>query len=612
MHLIHVAWNILLGASPDSIGRNVSVVDCILTALVLSVAIAAPKLGDRWWTTLERFFSRLARQRVRVWLGMGLTVLAVRAAFLPVWPIPRPEIHDEFSYLLGADTFASGRLTNPQHPLWPFFETIHILQKPSYASKYQPGQALAMAVGQRLFGHPWFGIWLSCGVMSAALCWCLQGWLPPGWALLGGAIAALRLGLFSYWIDSYWGGAVAAIGGALVLGAYPRLVRQRKFGYVWALGAGIVVLVISRPFEGGLLSLPILAAIALWSWKRATEQGWAPIIQRLALPLAGVLTITGIALAYYDWRITGKLTRLPYVEHDLQYSVAPPLYVLPLRPAPVYGHPDLQRWHQGHVDAAKIATIQHDKEADFDRFHNQGIDLMLYYRDRSWQGIKGRLLSFNGFAHQWFGMALLLAACMLPWVVRDRRVRLALVSFTLVIIGVSLDLASFGHYAAPALAAGFVCMMQCLRHLRQCKLGQRPTGLFLSRALPAVSILGLLGAEVAVRPYRLGDFVKENPNHLIRSEILQKLNNLPGKQLVIARYPPNYDYSRFEYIFNRADIDASQVVWARDRGDVDNPKLLDYFRDRSVWLLDASADPPKLIPYRPAETPSTPGVKSQW
>jgi hypothetical protein len=612
MHFLTIGWNFVVGASPDTVARKVSVAECILTLFVLSIAFVAPRLGGRWWTRIEMFFMRLARHRVRVWLGVGLMVLAVRAVFLPVWPIPNPEIHDEFSYLLGADTFASGRLTNPQHPLWPFFESMHVLQRPTYASKYPPGQALIMAVGQRVFGHPWFGIWLSCGIMSAAVCWCLQGWLPPGWALLGGVIAALRLGLFSYWIDSYWGGAVAAAGGALVLGAYPRLVRGRRFAYVWALAAGLVILVISRPFEGGLLSLPVLLALAVWIWKNAAERGWAPLIRRVALPLAGVLAVTVAALGYYDWRITGKIMRLPYVEHDLQYSLAPPLYVLPLRPAPVYHHPDLQRWNQGHVDAAAIQTIQHSKDAEFERFHNQGIDVLLYYRDRSWQGLKGRLLSFNKFAHEWFGVALLVAVCMLPWVVWDRRIRLALICFGLVILGVSLDLASFAHYAAPAVAAGFVCIVQCLRHLRQCTWGRRPTGLWLSRALPALSILFLLGAEVTVRPYRIGDFTKENEKHLVRADLLEKLRKLPGRQLVIARYPRNYDYSRFEYVFNRADIDASHVVWARDRGNIDNGKLLDYFRDRSVWLLDAAADPPRLMPYRSAETPSVPGTKALW
>jgi len=72
-----------------------------------------------------------------------------------------------------------------------------------------------MAIGKRLFGHPWFGVWLSCGALAAALLWALEGWFAPSWALFG-TLLAIPLCSFSYWMNSYMGGSVAAIGGALV------------------------------------------------------------------------------------------------------------------------------------------------------------------------------------------------------------------------------------------------------------------------------------------------------------------------------------------------------------------------------------------------------------
>ena len=78
-----------------------------------------------------------------------------------------------------------------------------------------------------------------------------------------------------------------------------------------------------------------------------------------------------------------------------------------------------------------------------------------------------------------------------------------------------------------------------------------------------------------------------------RAAVLAQLNALPERQLVFVRYKPAHD-TLIEWVYNGSDIDNSKVVWARDMGAVENQELIQYYKDRRVWLLESDKTPPKL------------------
>jgi hypothetical protein len=565
---------------PESAAPSLLIIETGASAIALGFAFCWPRAGGSLFAAAERLFGCLARRSRLSVLTVGLSALLIRLCMLPLAPIPQPFIHDEFSFLLAGDTFASGRLTNPTHPMWQHLESFHITQKPSYMSMYFPAQGMVLAAGKKLAGNPWYGVCVSAALMCSAMCWMMQGWLPPGWALLGGILAVLRLALFSYWVNGYYGGAVAAIGGALVLGALPRIMRKAHVSDGLLMALGIALLANTRPYEGMLLCAPDFGALIWWLAAKPGPLRKKPpalvLLRRAAAPVA-VLVLTGGCLAYYDFRVFGDPLTLPYQVNRATYASAPVFVWEPPRKEPAYRHRVMREFYTGW------------ELKDF-----------LYARTPA-GFVSGTVKKLAIVVLFFYGTALFAPLVMLPWVVRDRRVLFLVAAGAVYAAGLCMNAWLFPHYLAPFAGGLYVFLVQAMRHLRAWRPGRQPYGLAMVRILPALCLL-LAGVRVFAAPLGIGIdrfptmWYGTEPLGLARARMLKELESRSGRQLAIVRYSATHSVFD-DWVYNAADVDKAKVVWAREMDGPHNAELLKYFADRRVWLVEPDSTPPGITPY---------------
>jgi hypothetical protein len=158
-------------------------------------------------------------------------------------------------------------------------------------------------------------------------------------------------------------------------------------------------------------------------------------------------------------------------------------------------------------------------------------------------------------------------------------------------MGMMCGVRALPHYFAPAFGALLIIGATGLQTVGRWKWKGRPYGFLL-----VVALCGIAFAYSA-RRIVIQSVVSKLPYNTLsyRPTVIDRLWHTAGKHLVIVHYTATHSLHE-EWVYNDADIDGSRIVWAQDMGDR-NRELLDYYRDRKVWIIQPDIDPLAVQPY---------------
>jgi hypothetical protein len=254
-------------------------------------------------------------------------------------------------------------------------------------------------------------------------------------------------------------------------------------------------------------------------------------------------------MLYYNFKVTGNPLDTPYASHYRQYDLGTPFLWSKARPQPPVQNAHIREVHRWE------------------------------YNDRTEQmTVIMKIVDWRLLSQLYLGIPLSICTmCALPFI-RWWRLRTGpLVAMSLPLV---LSLLMFvwvsPHYAAPAAAAYYIVGIVVLRRMFH-------AWPLVTQCLVAFVLLNAVGQYKNPANQWLWnkqDFIAD------RKSVLHKLEQVPGRKVVFVEYRPGYDVNQ-EWIYNRADIDHSETIWAHEMGPK-NEDVINYYPDRQFWRLVAS------------------------
>jgi hypothetical protein len=544
-------------------------------------------------------------------LLVGLVGGAVAVCFSLVrWPVPK--IHDEFSHLLVADTLLQGRLSNPTPPVWPAFQSEHIVVTPSYASKYPIGNGALFALGRLIAGVPQAGLWLGAFLASAAVVWMVRGVSTLRVSIWAGLMVALHPYLQSVWSQIYVNGWLAMASACLVVGASIRLGRSWNGPVAAVFACGAVGLAMTRQMEG-LACIIFATPFFLKRFASVSGKWWPEFFPRriswfLMPGAAGV----ALLLAHHH-AVTGSCWQMPYQLHEKQYAVAP-FWIFQAPKSPEWLDTDSQspaQFGNGQEFEADspdqteplVATnmISPSQVPQEIRRLQSGWAMDCYRDQTSIQGWLSGCWERLRATFEYFGLITILAIFGVIQVRRWTKIRLvSLAVFGL--FGISTFVPwVFPHYYAPLVPWLIILSVVAIRY-SPIQLEGTQTDPHRTKKQIMFCLLGLQFVLLSIKAWNMATHPVESWSHR-RSAIERALEEQGGKHLVLVRYSRSHNEHN-EWVYNRADFDSATVLWARSWHPDYDQQLKDHFgASRKIWVVEPDAEVVEPKSYSPLAKP---------
>jgi hypothetical protein len=477
-------------------------------------------------------------------------------------------VHDEWSYLFGAETFARGRLSNDTPPCPEFFDAFHILTTPAWVTRYPPGHPAALAIGVLLGWPPAIVIIEMAGtvVFTYMLARELSG---EGVARLAGSLALLAPG-FDFLAGSYLSQSsfLCAMTGCYTAAVYG--VRRQSWALVTLAGLAGGWGILTRPYSAVALGLPLAV------WFIVASMNARPLTRATLLVAAGVPVAAAVCLfGLYNGAVTGSPWKTPWGEYNRQFEPDNTLGFSAGSPRPIPS--DIHSRKSERARGIATEKMQFTWAAAIRRALTDPRRL--------------RHMVFSAAAY--YGIAVFVPFCFwnigesLP---HDKRNRWLLgLAIMVHYAAYSLFYSTWGVYALETIPLVILLMAMGLGEFWQrARESDRP-GLAVVAPLFLVVAVVQDGREIG----RLIE--KRQAETGYQRDFAQKLRGLDQPSIVFVRF----DRARvhiYDLINNSPDLSA-RVLVVLDLGDR-NSELLVQFPERGAYIYEEATG--QLVPWAPA------------